>query len=244
MIRIAVCDDDPSFAATLSDNLSELCARYADDDLDCRVGPIFTSAKLVLSFLETNTIDMLFLDIDMPEMSGFELAGIIAEKYPKTIILFVSAYDNFVYSSFTYSPFRFLRKLHLKEELPSALEKAIEKCVSETQGLSFNSTSGYITLRPSEILFFENSKNYYNICCDSGVTYKCRGTIKALESVCTDKRFIKVHSAYIVNLEHVAEVDEGARITMRDGTLINIAQPRRREFKEAYMQYVRRRYSR
>ena len=58
------------------------------------------------------------------------------------------------------------------------------------------------------------------------------------------ERFIKVHSAYIVNLEHVAEVDEGARITMCDGTLINVAQPRRREFKEAYMQYVRRRYSR
>ncbi len=244
MIRIAVCDDDPSFAATLSDNLTELCARYADDDLDCRVGPIFTSAALVLSFLETNTIDMIFLDIDMPEMSGFELAGIIAEKYPKTLIIFVSAYDNFVYSSFTYSPFRFLRKLHLKEELPSAFEKAIEKCISETQALSFNSTMGMLSLRPSDILYFENDKNYYNIYCENGAVYKCRGTIKALESICTDKRFFKIHSAYIINIEHVAEVDEGARAVMRDGAELSIAQPRRKEFKDAYMQFIRRRYSR
>ena len=243
MIRIVICDDDPCFAATLTDELCALAAKY-EENMDLKIGPTFTSPELVLSFIEHNTFDIIFLDIDMPKITGFELASKISERDPKALIIFVSAYDNFVYQSFAYSPFRFLRKLHLKEELPSAFDKAIEKCLSETQALSFNSTDGNITLRPSDILYFENDKNYYNIYCENGAIYKCRGTIKALESICTDKRFFKIHSAYIVNLEHVSETHSSSAVTMKDGAVLSVAAPRRPEFKEAYMQFVRRRYSR
>lgn len=243
MIRIVICDDDPCFAATLTDGLTALAAKY-EGDLDLKIGPTFTSPELVLSFMEQMDFDIIFLDIDMPKITGFELASRISEKNPKTLIIFVSAYDNFVYQSFAYNPFRFLRKLHLKEELPSAFDKAIEKCLSETQALSFISTEGNVTLRPSEVLYFENDKNYYNIYCENGAVYKCRGTIKALEGVCTDKRFFRVHSAYIVNLEHIAETQNSSTVIMKNGTVISVPSPRRAEFKEAYMKFVRRRYSR
>ena len=243
MIRIVICDDDPCFAATLTDGLTALAAKY-EGDLDLKIGPTFTSPELVISFMEQMDFDIIFLDIDMPKITGFDLAAKISEKDPKALIIFVSAYDNYVYQSFAYSPFRFLRKLHLKEELPSAFNKAIEKCLSETQALSFNSTEGNITLRPSDVLYFENDKNYYNIYCENGATYKCRGTIKALEGVCTDKRFFRVHSAYIVNLEHIAETQNSSTVIMKNGTVISVPSPRRAEFKEAYMKFVRRRYSR
>lgn len=243
MIRIVICDDDPCFAATLTDELTALAARY-EDGMDLKIGPTFTSPELVLSFMEKMEFDIIFLDIDMPRITGFELAAKISDKNPKTLIIFVSAYDNFVYQSFAYSPFRFLRKLHLKEELPSAFEKAIEKCLSETQTLTFNSTDGNVTLRPSDILYFENNKNYYNIYCENGAVYKCRGTIKALEGVCSDKRFFRAHSAYIVNLEHIAETQNSTTVIMKNKTVISVPAPRRTEFKEAYMKFVRRRYSR
>ena len=243
MIRIVICDDDPCFAATLTDELTALAARY-EDGMDLKIGPTFTSPELVLSFMEKMEFDIIFLDIDMPRITGIELAAKISDKNPKTLIIFVSAYDNFVYQSFAYSPFRFLRKLHLKEELPSAFEKAIEKCLSETQTLTFNSTDGNVTLRPSDILYFENNKNYYNIYCENGAVYKCRGTIKALEGVCSDKRFFRAHSAYIVNLEHIAETQNSTTVIMKNKTVISVPAPRRTEFKEAYMKFVRRRYSR
>ena len=243
MIRIVICDDDPCFAATLTDGLTALAARY-EDGMDLKIGPTFTSPELVLSFMEKMEFDIIFLDIDMPRITGFELAAKISDKNPKTLIIFVSAYDNFVYQSFAYSPFRFLRKLHLKEELPSAFEKAIERCLSETQTLTFNSTDGNVTLRPSDILYFENNKNYYNIYCENGAVYKCRGTIKALEGVCSDKRFFRAHSAYIVNLEHIAETQNSTTVIMKNKTVISVPAPRRTEFKEAYMKFVRRRYSR
>lgn len=243
MIRIMICDDDPCFATALSEKLTALASKY-EDDLDFKIGPTFTDGRLVLSFMDTMTFDIIFLDIDMPYISGFDLALEITKRNPKTLIIFVSAYDNFVYQAFAYSPFRFLRKLHLAEELPAAFEKAVEKCISDTQGLSFNTSDGNITLRPSDIMYFENDRNYYHIRCENGVSYKCRGAIKSLDSIYSDKRFIRIHSGYIVNLEHVSEVLSGSDVRMKNGKVLGISQSNKSSFKEAYMQFVRRRYSR
>lgn len=243
MIRIMICDDDPCFAAVLTDKLTALSSKY-DEELDFKIGPVCTDGRLVLSYMDQMTFDIIFLDIDMPVISGFELATEITKRNPKALIIFVSAYDNFVYQSFAYNPFRFLRKLHLAEELPSAFEKAVEKCIADTQGLSFNSSEGNVTLRPSDIMYFENDRNYYCVKCENGVTYKCRGTIKSLDSLYSDKRFVKIHSGYIVNLEHVAEVISGSEVRMKNGAVLGISQSHKADFKEAYMQFIRRRYSR
>ena len=127
MLTIAVCDDDPAFAYTLTQKLRELCAHYVPDHIDCQILPEFTSATEVLRYLSKYSIDILFLDIVMPQTNGFQLAGVLMERYPNTLILFVSAHDDFVYKSFAFNPFRFLRKEHLAKELPYALQKAVEK---------------------------------------------------------------------------------------------------------------------
>ena len=244
MIKIAVCDDSKSFAEALERDISALCAREIPEASDCRVYPAFTSAADVLSHLEKDAFNIIFLDIDMPRITGFDLAERIAERYPETLIIFVSANDNFVYSSFAYSPFRFLRKSHLAEELPAALLKAIEKVTQQNKTVSFICTDGPITLRTSDISCFESSGNYYTIRCIGGTEYKCRGTITSLEALCiNDSRFFKIHSAYIINLEQVRRVVENSTVIMSDGSEITISRSKQPRFKEAYMQFIRRRYS-
>lgn len=243
MIRIVICDDNPVFASALSDNITSLCAKIVPDELDCRVGPVFSSAELVLAYLEVNKINIIFLDIDMPRISGFDLAETISVKYPETLIIFVSAYDNFVYSSFAYSPFRFLRKSHLKDELHVALKKAIEKCMHNSIVMDFHSTDGMVSIRSDDIIYFECDKNYYTVFCNGGIKYKCRGTITALEEKCTDNNFFRIHSAYIVNLDHISRVLDNNYIIVSNGETIAISRRRQKEFKDAYMLFVRRRYS-
>ena len=243
MIRIVICDDNPIFASTLSDNITSLCAKTVPEELDCRVGPVFTSAESVLSYIEVNKINIIFLDIDMPKVSGFDLAETISQKYPETLIIFVSAYDNFVYSSFAYSPFRFLRKSHLKDELPLALSKAIEKCVCKSMVMSFHSIDGMISIRSEDIIYFECDRNYYTVFCSSGVKYKCRGTISSLEAKCDDNLFIRIHSAYIVSLEHIDKIMDNNFVILSNGQTLTISRRRQKEFKDAYMLFVRRRYS-
>ena len=114
MITIAVCDDDRLFAAKLKEKIRYLCACRLPERIECHVEEEFCSGSDVLVYLENHPINILFLDIDMPEMSGFTIAEQLNRKYPDTLLLFVSAHEQFVYSSFEYSPFRFLRKSHLE----------------------------------------------------------------------------------------------------------------------------------
>lgn len=244
MINIAVCDDSPEFAELMVQHLKRLCAYNAPSRADLRVEGAFNSASAVIEYLKSNTIDILFLDIDMPGMGGFELAKMLCTAYPDTIIIFVSAYEEFVYSSFEFCPFRFLRKSHLTNELDVTFEKVIEKCIINNEALEFDTTEGELTLRAVDILYFEGEKNYYLINTRQGRVYKCRGTMKVLEQEIKKYDFFRIHSAYIVNLSHIESISSGGFVVMKNSRRLSISSRRMQEFKNAYMEFIRRRISR
>ena len=244
MLTIAVCDDNPRFAHQLAAKLRELCALQLPDRIDCGIAPAFGSGEDVLRYLQDHIINILFLDIDMPEINGFSLASSLRERYPDTIIIFVSAYDDFVYSSFEYAPFRFLRKSHLEEELPITFQKVIEKYMYDSEVMSFDTTDGEVLLRLRDIMYFEGEKNYYAIKMLSNTTYRCRGTMASIEERLKPYDFFRVHSAFIVNEEHIQSIHDKGDLTMKNGVTITVSRRKMAAFKEAYMQFTRRRFAR
>lgn len=243
MINIAVCDDNPQFASLLTKHLKKLSAYKVPSRIDLRFTPSFGSADDVIEYLENNTIDVLFLDIDMPKTNGFALAKRLCETHPDTLIIFVSSYEEFVYSSFEYCPFRFLRKSHLSEELDITFQKVIEKCILNRETILFNSTEGEIVLRVRDILFFEGQKNYYIINTVSRAQYKCRGTMESIDIMTRDYDFFRIHSAYVVNMEHIESISNEGFIIMKNRQTLSVSKRRMAAFKDAYMQFIRRRIS-
>ena len=243
MITIAVCDDNIQFARLLRQQLQRLCAYNMPERLDIRIAEPFGSADAVLDFLSENVIDVLFLDIDMPSIGGFELAKTLGDAYPDTVIIFVSSYEEFVYSSFEYCPFCFLRKAHLDKELGVTLRRVIDKCVLNNESLLFDSTDGEVVLRVRDILYFEGQKNYFHIFTVSGKEYKCRGTVKSIEEATRKYDFFRTHSAYVVNFEHIESVSSGGYLIMKNGRHLSISKKRMTAFKDAYMKFIRRRVS-
>jgi DNA-binding LytR/AlgR family response regulator len=177
----------------------------------------------------------------MPGISGFELAERLNVFSPDTVIIFVSAYEEFVYSSFEYCPFRFLRKTHLAQELPDTLRKVTEKCLTDKAVLLFNTVDGEAALRLKDILFFEGQKNYYFIHTASGTVYKCRGTMDSVEELMENRGFFRVHAAFIVNLEHIESVDGSGFILMKSKKTVSLSKRRMPAFKDSYMKFLRRR---
>ena len=243
MLTIAVCDDNPQFAKMLAKKINSLCAHNLPDRVDCQIAPIFGSAENVLQFLKTQAIHILFLDIDMPKINGFKLAEYLCKHYPETIIIFVSSYEEFVYSSFEYCPFRFLRKGHLEQELPITFHKVIEKCLSDNEIITVQSTEGEQILRTKDIVFFEGQKNYFMIYTTSNKTYKCRGTMDFANQLVSNYDFFRIHAAYIVNEEHIDSIDNDGYVKMKNGKVLNISHRRLAAFKDRYMQFIRRRFS-
>lgn len=240
MLTIAVCDDNPHFAMTLSKKLHELCAYNLSERIECQIAPTFNFADDVIGYLKYNPIDVLFLDIDMPKVSGFKLAEYLCEEYPDTVIIFVSSYEDFVYSSFEYCPFRFLRKSHLNQELPITFKKVIDKCLLDKETIAFDTTDGELLFRVKDIVYFEGQKNYFLIKTVSGNAYKCRGTLNSVEKTVEKYDFFRIHSSFIVNFEHIENV-ENESVMMKNGQRINIGRNKIGLFKSSYMQFIRRR---
>lgn len=243
MLTIAVCDDNPQFAHQLTSKIRKMCALQLPERIDCKITPTFGSGEDVLRYVQDHTIKILFLDIDMPKINGFILASELKKKSPDTIIIFVSAYEDFVYSSFEYAPFRFLRKSHLEEELPVTFNKVIEKCIFDNETLIFETTNGEVILKLQDIMYFEGEKNYYLIMMSSGEKYRCRGTMSSVEERMTKYDFFRVHSAFIVNQEHILSIHSEGFLKMKNSTIINVSRRKMIPFRESYMEFTRRRFA-
>lgn len=244
MLTIAVCDDNPQFAVMLAEKLRNLCAFSLPERIDCTVLPEFGTAEEVLQYMSDGSlINILFLDIDMPHTDGFGLAKQLCDKYPETVIVFVSSYENFVFNSFEYNPFRFLRKSHLDAELPATFQKIIEKCVTDNESLIFSTTEGERIIRIRDISYFEGIKNYVYIHCKANISYRYRGTVTEAEQLTSKYDFFRIHSAFIVNKENVDYIDEkNAVVRMNTGDSLCISRRKLNEFKQSYMEFIRKRY--
>lgn len=238
MINIAVCDDQMAYMIQLVKKIKTICSKRFSDQIDCKAQDGFRSAEGVINYLEHNTINILFLDIEMEKMSGFELAAILNKRFPEMIIIFVSAYENHVYSAFEYSPFRFLRKTHIDEELEPALIAAVDKYLSDSKTTVFNTVSGPIKLRLNDILYFESAGNYVLIITKSGKNYKIRTTITQMNDCVKNDGFFMIHQTYIINMENVDHIDGSSFVIMKNKEKLPVSHRNASDFKKAFMSFT------
>lgn len=239
MFNIALCDDNTQFLNLLEGNIRRECARLIPEELECTVGPSFGNAEDVLSYIKDNPIDVLFLDIDMPKMNGFELARILCKEYKDTIIVFMSAYDNFVYDSFEFSPFAYLRKNFMVDEIPRVIDRIVEKILEPTRQLTLYTKEGNLSFYVKDILYFESKHNYYIVHCTNRRNYECRGTLSEVEELVGQYNFYRIHSAFLVNIEYVDRIIDNSYISIK-GKQLPVAQRRIVDFRKAYTECTRR----
>ncbi len=239
MVTIAVCDDDIRFARSLCGKIKDICAFKIPERYMCQVAAEMSSSRAVLEYIKSNTINILFLDIDMPGETGFQLAEKINRLSPDTIIIFVSSYENFVFSSFEYNPFRFLRKNKLSEELEDVLIKAVERHMSNAETVTIKTDRETVELRVRDIHYIRSEKNYYAVC-GIDFEYKCRGTMAKAGELIQKYGFFRINSGCFVNMERIKRFESPNKIVLENAELY-ISLRKVSAFKEAYALYTRKR---
>ena len=238
-MNIVVCDDNKIFADTLVKKISMLIPRssnFGNIDFDCRY--IYPADKL-LKYAEDNRIDILFLDITMPEINGLEVARRFYEEYPDTLIIFVTSYENYVFHSLKFNPFRFIRKNALDEELEEAVISALSKLLSADEYLTITNRSDCARINIKRILYMEKEKdsNYINIVTIDD-TYRYRANINELTEQFKESMFIKINAGTIVNLRHITAIQQGV-VLLSDNKKLMCAKKYMRDIKEKYIEYLR-----
>lgn len=239
MFNIIFCDDNSQYLASLKTYVQKECSRIIPREQDFSIGPAFGSGEEAIKYIAEHHVDVMLLDIDMPNMNGFEIAKFLCKEYPQIKIVFMSAYDNFVYGSFEYYPFAYLRKSHISEELPKVIKRIVDKMNESERQLMLMTTSGMKKIDANSVLYVESNRNYCTIYLIYGKKYICRGTLSAFEREVLNFDFFRIHSAFLVNLEHVERILENGFVLIHNITL-PIAQKRAQEFKRTYMDYIRR----
>jgi two-component system LytT family response regulator len=167
--------------------------------------------------------DLIFLDIQMPKITGFEMLELI-EKPP--VVVFTTAYNEFAIKAFEMNASDYLLKPFSKERFGKAIEKAEEKCASKEEGQKkikelinnnlFNSekiemvvvkTGSKIKVIPvNEILYLEAQDDYVMIYINDG-KYLKQQTMKYFEDVLDPSAFVRIHRSYIVNINQIAQIE-------------------------------------
>ena len=112
IINIVVCDDDQDFLDNIQKELFHLA-----NTLNIAIETyLYTDGNKVVDLIynDKEDFDILFLDIDMPDISGLEVAKKLREKGSDIILIFISAHEQYVFDSIEYNPFRYIRKNRVK----------------------------------------------------------------------------------------------------------------------------------
>ena len=195
-MKIAVCDDEAQILGDMAKEIQNL--------LPNGIVAAFTDGKPLMESLGAEEWDLLLLDIDMPGISGLEIAGRLEEEkcFQETLLVFVSNHDELVYDSLKFHPFGFIRKSHFREEIGGLLRDCEKALRNKERFFTFKSGTETIKVKLAEMLYFESDGNYLKL-----VTYereyRFRETVGAVENVLADQGFIRLHRGFLVNQEAV-----------------------------------------
>lgn len=246
MLKTILIDDEINSLESLEIELHKHCP-------EVEVVAKYKQAAAGIKGIRTIQPDLIFLDIEMPGMSGFELLKEVRD-IPFEVI-FVTAYDEYAIQAFKVSAMDYLLKPVDVTELKTAVVKVQEKIrqadpvqkldvlltniehgQSGFQKLAIPSMKGLDFVDVKDILYCIGEGNYTSIHTVSGDKYVISRTMKETEELLNNPIFFRTHQSYLVNLNGIRQYVKGSggQLVMQDGTHIQVARAR----KEALMHLI------
>lgn len=246
MIQALVADDE----VLARQKLRQLLRDVPDIEI---VGECASAGETV-ELVRVTKPALLFLDIRMPGMDGFDVIGAIeSQEMPVPAVVFTTAYDQYALRAFEIHAVDYLLKPFTPERLNAAIQRVRERLAggensdrAKERGLGtyttrivFKSRGRILFLPVSEIRWIGAEENYVRLCTERE-THLLRETMAHLEERLDPHMFLRVHRSYIVNLQFVKEVrtehDGESSVIMLDGQRIAMS----RSYKSRILETLHR----
>jgi DNA-binding LytR/AlgR family response regulator len=222
MIKTVIVDDVSAFIDVVIHHLSHKS--------EFHVVHTFTSAIEALEFLSQNEIDLVFLDIDMPDLSGLDLIESLKNKtkirLPQFIL--ITGHQQFALNGYEYGVIDYIVKPYTYKRFSQAIDRFIEyyelqrKAEGTDMDFFFTDSDGKkVRINFEDIVYVEGSGNYIHIYKKDKRIILLK-TMNEIAQILDSKSFIRVHKSYILSLNHIEAIANGELQIKYKNDLVNI----------------------
>jgi two-component system LytT family response regulator len=233
-----IVDDEPKAIALLAESITDIY-----DNL--KIVETCSNWKLALEALRKTEVDIVFLDISMPQKTGMDLLDILPDL--KAEIIFVTAYSDHAIDAFKYNTSGYILKPVNDKLLVQAIDKALERrqakriaeqkpiigiSVSDKIAIPNNNGLDYFNL--TDIMFFEAIARNTKVVAQKNKLLSSYSIGKFKEMLQLQTSFYQVHRSFIINLAYIKRYERQGIIIMTDGSEIPLSKNLRNDFLKLY----------
>ena len=249
MIRCILIDDERNALEMMEWLIKTYCPQVEIVDM-C------TSAQQGIESINAHKPDVIFLDIEMPRMNGFDML----EQFDKLFfdVVFCTAYDQFAIKAFKYSALNYLLKpvdpedlkatiarieerksIPSKEHFELLLQNINQPVKSTPQRIALTTGDGMIFVSTTDIIYCEAESNYTSVVLANGKKVVVSKVLKDIDEALSGPDFCRVHSSFLINVNRIKKYvrGDGGYLIMDDDTNISISRNRRQEFMELFSKF-------
>lgn len=236
-MNIAICDDDYGFVDKLENIVKTI---FSNLEVKFHID-LFYSGKELLLGSKRESFDIILIDIDMPQKTGFSTVEDIYQKQPNVNVIFITAHEEFAYQAYEYHPYQFVHKNDL-EKLPRVLTNLYKKIVARSQyyDVVHLDLAGIVDININNVMYIKSEKNYILVVDVNKAISKYRGKIKNVYMQLKEHAFVYPQRSYVVNCRYIDDFDR-KEITLKNGEVISVSRDDevRHEAQGLYGKYIR-----
>jgi two-component system LytT family response regulator len=248
MIRCVLIDDESNSLEVMEWLLKKYCPQVQIDAM-CQ------AATEGIEAINKYKPDLVFLDIEMPHMNGFDML----EQFDKLFfdVVFCTAYDQFAIKAFKYSALNYLLKpidpedlketirrieekkaVPAKEQIDLLLQHLRQTATPAVQRVALTTSDGMLFVSTADILYCEAESNYTTVVLKNKKILVSK-TLKEIDEALSGPDFYRIHHSFLINLGHVQKFirGDGGYIMMSDGKSVSISRSKRQEFMDLFSKF-------
>lgn len=234
MIRIAIVDDEPGVLKYISQRIEQAIAKM---NFNAKID-VFSNGNELFEKRKQEYYNIIFLDLEMPEQDGLQVAEQIRKNDSDVIIVIISNRDDLVFKTFKYEVSAFIRKKFFEDEIDDILSQVYIKSINKFTKYVLKTERGKTFFNSGDIVYVESSNHDVYIHDKMGHKIKVAYTLEKLENVMSSEIFARCHSGIIVNYNYIYSINKD-NITLLDNTVIPLSRSRKKDVKNGFQRFMR-----
>ena len=230
-MKIAICEDDAFMAETLKEYVKEF---LDSKELLHTIEWFETASKFYAS---TEAYDLIFLDYELPDSNGMEIAKNLRKINNKSTIIFTTSFSEYVFQSFEVNTFRYLVKPVTKEDVETTMTALINNFeqFAKVDIPTENGETVFASL--PEIMYIESNGRYTTVRLNS-TSYVSTKALTTFQAEINSFKFYRTHRTFLVNMKFIAEI-HGSTIILTNGEKVSISRRNLTTFNRAYFNFLK-----